>query len=599
MFPRSQASRSATSPSFLSTQFLFPPSSMAFGRFKRVFYTTCLLFTATRLFLPATAFDNSRSDNLAVYYGQNSYGATNADPTNSQKTLSAYCQDDTINAIPLAFLHVLFSAGGLPEIDLANTCNSNNGNVFPGTRLAMCPSLTDDIKACQARGKIVTISIGGATGVAGFDSDAQARTFAETVWNVFLGGSSDTRPFGDAVLDGVDLDIEGGSGTGLAAFVSRIRELSQGKSKKYYVTAAPQCPFPDVYLGSVISAVGFDAIYVQCESLGTLDYLQDFKPLPQYNNYCGVNNYNNPNAWNFGVWDNWAKTTSPNKNVKVYIGAPAAGSAAGSGYVSASTLGEIARETRAKYSSFGGIMLWDASQAHGNSRYDVAVKTAMDNGDDGDACPPDTTTTETPATIPTTITTSKTTSSTSSTIITTSNAPTTTMTTTNASTTTSSSPISTLTPSSSSTSIATPPSPTSTSASGSCVDIAGWAASTIYAGGNRITHSGRIWTAKWWSQGDTPGVALEVWADDGACSSTDGTSSTPAPGTDSCPGIAGWSSRVIYANGKKAFHGGRVWTARWWTLAITPGGITGVWADTGACSSSTTSRRRRSRLFRY
>ncbi|KAG6835055.1 hypothetical protein C0991_004301, partial [Blastosporella zonata] len=70
-------------------------------------------------------------------------------------------------------------------------------------------------------------------------------------------------------------------------------------------------------------------------------------------------------AWNFGTWDNWAKTQAINKNVKVYIGAPASSTAAGSGYVSAATLGQIAKEIRAKYSSFGGVMLWDASQAYG------------------------------------------------------------------------------------------------------------------------------------------------------------------------------------------------------------------------------------------
>ncbi|RDB30996.1 Chitinase 1 [Hypsizygus marmoreus] len=314
------------------------------------------LFTAP--FLEAVGFDNSRSDNLAVYYGQNSYGATHSDTANWQKTLSAYCQDDTINAIPLAFLHVFFSTGGLPEIDLASTCNSNGGNVFPGTRLARCPTLAGDIKACQARGKIVTISLGGATGSATFSSDAQARTFAETVWNLFLGGTSSTRPFADAILDGVDLDIEGGTGKGLAAFVTRIRELSNGASKRYYITAAPQCPFPDAYLGSAISAVGFDAVYVQVSPL-----IRPF--LSPYSHSSPV--------------DNWAKTTSPNKNIKVYIGAPAASSAAGSGYIDAATLGRIAQETRSKYSSFGGIMLWDASQAYGNGRYDVAIKNAIDD----------------------------------------------------------------------------------------------------------------------------------------------------------------------------------------------------------------------------
>jgi chitinase len=32
---------------------------------------------------------------------------------------------------------------------------------------------------------------------------------------------------------------------------------------RYYVTAAPQCPFPDGNLGSVLNAVAFDAVYVQ------------------------------------------------------------------------------------------------------------------------------------------------------------------------------------------------------------------------------------------------------------------------------------------------------------------------------------------------
>ncbi|KAG6896558.1 hypothetical protein C0992_007451 [Termitomyces sp. T32_za158] len=140
--------------------------------------------------------------------------------------------DDTLDVIPLAFLHIFFSSGGLPEIDLANMCNSNNGNVFPGTKLAVCHHLTDDIKTCQKRGKLVTMSLGGATGSTAFSSDAQARTFAETVWNLFLGGSSDVRPFGDAVLDGVDLDLESGSGTGMVAFVTRLRELSNGASKR-------------------------------------------------------------------------------------------------------------------------------------------------------------------------------------------------------------------------------------------------------------------------------------------------------------------------------------------------------------------------------
>ena len=65
--------------------------------------------------------------------------------------------------------------------------------------------------------------------------------------------------------------------------------------------------------------------------------------------------------------DIWARNTSPNKNVKVYIGAPASSSAAGQGYVDASTLSNIATNMRKSFPSFGGVMLWDASQAYGTA----------------------------------------------------------------------------------------------------------------------------------------------------------------------------------------------------------------------------------------
>ncbi len=72
-----------------------------------------------------------------------------------------------------------------------------------------------------------------------------------------------------------------------------------------------------------------------------------------------------PQSTELCIRDTWAKTVAVNSNVKVYIGAPASSTAAGAGYVDASTLANIALETRSQYSSFGGVMLWDASQAYG------------------------------------------------------------------------------------------------------------------------------------------------------------------------------------------------------------------------------------------
>ena len=48
----------------------------------------------------------------------------------------------------------------------------------------------------------------------------------------------------------IDLDIEGGSTQYFDSFVNRIRTLATGAPKKYYVTGAPQCPYPDAYMST-------------------------------------------------------------------------------------------------------------------------------------------------------------------------------------------------------------------------------------------------------------------------------------------------------------------------------------------------------------
>lgn len=57
--------------------------------------------------------------------------------------------------------------------------------------------------------------------------------------------------------------------------------------------------------------------------------------------------------------------------------------------------------------------------------------------------------------------------------------------------------------------------PTTPPPSGSCTAPA-WSSGTVYVGGNLASHNSRTWRAKWWTQGETPGVA-DVWADQGAC----------------------------------------------------------------------------------
>ena len=136
----------------------------------------------------------------------------------------------------------------------SQTCNPGENGTFPGTSLINCASLAPDITSCQAKGKIVTLSLGGAEGSFGFQSSSQATAFAHTIWNMFLGGSSATRPFGRAVLDGyalnvgiltfanlcifprIDLDFENGTLDYFATFVNTIRSLEKGADKQCVTT---------------------------------------------------------------------------------------------------------------------------------------------------------------------------------------------------------------------------------------------------------------------------------------------------------------------------------------------------------------------------
>ncbi|ORX70227.1 glycoside hydrolase, partial [Linderina pennispora] len=281
----------------------------------------------------AAAFNINCNSNYVSYYGQNSAG--------SQKSLGTYCQDATEDVIVLSFMN------SFPNVllNFANACETT----FPGSTLLHCPSMAADIKYCQSQGKAVVLSMGGASGAYGFSSDSEAAAFADTVWNKFFKGTDSQRPFDDAVLDGIDLDIEGGSTYGYAAFINQLRShYASDPSKEYYIAAAPQCPFPDAWIGSALNSAWFDMVFVQF-----------------YNNYCGLNAY--PTWFNFGDWDNWAKNSAVNKDVKIFIGAPGSPSAAGSGYVDASTLQTIYNDVRSKYPSLGGIMTWDISQARTNS----------------------------------------------------------------------------------------------------------------------------------------------------------------------------------------------------------------------------------------
>lgn len=286
-----------------------------------------LLFTQF-LLPPTDAFDSSANTNIAVYWGQNSAG--------TQESLATYCESSDADIFLLSFLNQFPTLG----LNFANACSDTFSD-----GLLHCTQIAEDIETCQSLGKKVLLSLGGASGSYLFSDDSQAETFAQTLWDTFGEGTgASERPFDSAVVDGFDFDIENNNEVGYSALATKLRTLFAEGTKQYYLSAAPQCPYPDASVGDLLENADIDFAFIQF-----------------YNNYCSV-----CGQFNWDTWLTYAQTVSPNKNIKLFLGLPGSASAAGSGYISDTSLLESTIADIASSSSFGGIALWDASQAFSN-----------------------------------------------------------------------------------------------------------------------------------------------------------------------------------------------------------------------------------------
>ncbi|KAJ5369605.1 class III chitinase [Penicillium cosmopolitanum] len=258
-----------------------------------------------------------------------------------------------IAIIPLAFMN-----GITPAISNFANAGNNCTTFSDNPNLLNCPQIANDIITCQKTyGKTIILSLGGATYTqGGWSSTTAAQNAAQSVWNMFgpVPSVQTDRPFGNAVVDGFDFDFES-TVNNLPAFGAELRSLMNAATdKKYYLSAAPQCPFPDAADGTTLDSVAFDFVMVQF-----------------YNNWCETSNFqvgsSTQSSFNFATWDNWAKG-SLNPSVKVFLGIPANSGAAGAGYTSGSQL-QAAIAYCKQYSSFGGVMMWDMSQLYANSGF--------------------------------------------------------------------------------------------------------------------------------------------------------------------------------------------------------------------------------------
>ncbi|TKY66409.1 Acidic endochitinase [Spatholobus suberectus] len=162
-----------------------------------------------------------------------------------------------------------FGAGRTPAWNFAGHCH--NG------ALKKCTELESEIKYCQAKGIKVLLSIGGAPGYSAYSlsSAEDAKDVAGYLYKNFLSGQY--GPLGSSL---------------------RI---------------VPQCPIPIYYLGKAIETKLFDSIFVQF-----------------YNNPgCSYSTGNTASL--LASWDDWVKLVASNNSL--FVGLPAAQSAAGSGYI--------------------------------------------------------------------------------------------------------------------------------------------------------------------------------------------------------------------------------------------------------------------------
>ncbi|KAL9225360.1 hypothetical protein vseg_001296 [Gypsophila vaccaria] len=282
-----------------------------YGTKLHIFYFFLILLP----FLIQARHSRGHRGGIAIYWGQ----------ATSEGRLNDTCATGRYKYVNLAFLNI-FGGGQVPSLNLAGHCDPPSGG---------CIGLSSEIKFCQSQGIKVLLSLGGGVGNYSFSSKNDAKKFAKYLYRNYLGGRSASRPLGETALDGIDFDIESGSTLYWNHFARYLHRYSR-PGKKVYLSAAPQCPFPDKYLGTPLKTGLFDYVWVQFYN----------NPPCQYNG----NLTNLITSWN--LW------TSQKYIKKLFLGLPAATQAAGSGFLPPEVLTKQVLPIIKNSPKYGGVMFW-------------------------------------------------------------------------------------------------------------------------------------------------------------------------------------------------------------------------------------------------
>ncbi|OAQ83479.1 chitinase 3 precursor [Purpureocillium lilacinum] len=278
-----------------------------------------------------------------VYWGQNGGG------TVENNDLASYCQPDSgIDVLVLAFLYQYGNGNNIPSGTIGQSCYISTSGEGQN-----CDALTAAIATCQAAGVKIVLSLGGATSSYSLQSQAQAESIGQYLWDSYgdSGNTTVQRPFGKNVVNGWDFDIEVAQGNQYYQYLIAKLRSNFPSGSSYMITGAPQCPIPEPNMGEIISTSEFSHLFVQF-----------------YNN----NNYTVPCAlpingnapFNYNNWTAFIADT-PSKNAKIVIGVPASPNAANGTpagatyYATPQQLAEIVNDYKSD-AHFGGIMMWSA-----------------------------------------------------------------------------------------------------------------------------------------------------------------------------------------------------------------------------------------------
>ncbi|KAG9943618.1 glycoside hydrolase, partial [Aureobasidium melanogenum] len=316
----------------------------------------------------ASAFTASAKTNVVTYWGQGP----------NQGSLQDVCKNPNVDIVSIGFINVFpdQGAGGWPGSNFGNACGSET-YTYNGTKTQLysnCPDIGTDIAICQQLyGKKVLLSIGGGYPTNYFiKNDASAVNFAEFLWGAFGPVKSEwtstggPRPFGTAVVDGFDFDIESElssapvvDGRALTnyktnGYVKMITTFKntlypQDSMKPYYISGAPQCIVPDAHFASVVENAWFDFLFIQ------------------YYNTAACSARQAISSGTFKGYNDWTGVQSKNADLKLYVGLPGSTAAASdaSYYLQPSEVKTLISKVYSN-ARFGGIMVWESTYAGNN-----------------------------------------------------------------------------------------------------------------------------------------------------------------------------------------------------------------------------------------